>query len=244
MQEKLNSYRGLLMWSLTRHKFYIPMFIMIQVILSLAITYGFSFITNASDDAAKSFLYTGAMTMNLIAVGCVLGPQIVSETKHNGIFEYQKTLPISRLGILLSDVLTWGCISLPGTVVSMLLSALQFGGKINVGFFEVGSLLLIVFTLTLVGFAIAYLFPPNMVSLVTQVIMLGGLLFSPITYSADRLPDWAANIYNVLPFVPVSRIIRSSLFSLQSIEMGDYIVVFCWGAIGFLVSLFILLRRK
>jgi len=244
MQQKMNSYRGLLMWSLTRHKFYIPMFIIIQVILSLAITYGFSFITNASDDAAKSFLYTGAMTMNLIAVSCVLGPQIVSETKHNGIFEYQKTLPISRLGILLSDVLTWGCISLPGTAVSLILSALQFGGKINVGFFEIGSLLLIVFALTLVGFAIAYLFPPNMVSLVTQMIMLGGLLFSPITYSADRLPDWAANIYNVLPFVPVSRIVRASLFALERIEMSDYVVVFCWAVVGFVCSMHVLLRRK
>jgi len=240
----MNSYRGLITWSLNRHKFYIPLFIVIQIIIAFAITYGFAFITNASEGIEKSFLYTGGIVINIITVTCVLAPQIVNEAKQNGIFEYQKTLPLARLGILLADVTTWVIIALPGIIVSIIISSLQADMAITVDFFAMSSMLLAVFALTFVGFSIAYMLPSNVVALITQVIMLGGLLFSPIVYSADRLPAWAEWIYNALPFVPVSNIIRASLFSLQNVMLYDYIVVCCWGTVGFIVSMYVLMRRK
>lgn len=36
-----------------------------------------------------------------------------------------------------------------------------------------------------IGFALAYWLTPNVVGLATQIIMIGGLLFSPITYPTD-----------------------------------------------------------
>lgn len=229
IRNKYNASIGLIKWSLIRHKLYIPVFIVVQILLSLAIIYGFSFVTNAVDDMSKSFLCTGAITINIIAVTCVLAPQIVSESKQNGIFDYQKTLPISRVGILISDLLVWGIISLPGVFVSMIIGSMSFDMNIQFGIIGGVSLFFVITSLILFGFSIAYLLPPNMMALVTQLIMIGGLLFSPIIYSADRLPNWMTNIYNYLPFVPVSNIIRFSLFELNNFNIVDYVVVFIWG---------------
>lgn len=244
MRNKYNRAIGLLKWSLIRHKFYIPVFVIVQIILSLAVIYGFSFITNANDYDANSFLCTGAITINILAVTCVLAPQIVSEAKQNGIFKYQKTLPISRISILLSDLLIWGFISLPGVFVCILIGSLHFNIQMYFYLMSICSLLFVIVSLLLLGFAIAYILAPNIVSLITQFIMIGGLLFSPIIYSADRLPSWMASIYNTLPFVPVSNIIRASLFHLTAYKITDYIVVMAWGVASFLAIMYVLKKRE
>lgn len=240
---KYNSYIGLLKWSLVRHKFYIPVFVVVQIILSISVIYGFAFVTNAVDKISRSFLCTGAITINILAVTCVLAPQIVSEAKQNRIFDYQKTLPVSRVCILLSDLIIWSVISFPGVLICMFIGAKNFNISIDLSLIGILSLIFVIISLILLGFSIAYLFPPNVMSLLTQVIMITGLLFSPIIYSAERLPLWTAYIYNILPFVPVSNIIRYSLFNLNDFDIKNYIVVMVWGTISFLSSMYVLARR-
>lgn len=244
MSNKLNRYIGLIQWSLIRHKFYIPMFLLVQVILSLCVIYGFSFITNATDDLSQSFLATGAITINMIAVACVLAPQIVNEAKQSGVLNYQKTLPIPKVTILLTDVLVWGILSLAGTLFSVFLGTVNFGLQLIFSWQALGSFLLITMSLILLGFAIAYIFSPNVMAMMTQLIMLGGMLFSPIIYSEDRLPYWVSHIYNFLPFVPVSRIIRSSLFQLENSNIVAYFVVLVWGLISYWIIMFVLNRKE
>ena len=244
IKNRYNSSIGLIKWSLIRHKFYIPSFVIVQILLSVAVIYGFSFITNAVDNISRTFLCTGAITMNIIAVTCVLSPQIVSEAKQNGVLDYQKTLPISRIGIIMSDLLIWGVTSLPGICVSMIVGTINFNMNVQINIVSCLSLIFIITALTFFGFSIAYLFPSNIMALITQVVMIGGLLFSPIVYSKDRLPLWMAHIYNYLPFVPVSNIIRFSLFGLDNFNIMNYIVILFWGFISFLSSMYVLTRRK
>ncbi|WP_438830948.1 ABC transporter permease [Streptococcus pluranimalium] len=243
-QKRLSKFGGLVKWSLLRHKFYIPVFVVVQIILSFAVIYGFLFITNATNQAEKFYLSTGAMAINVIAVTCVLAPQIISEAKQNGIYDYQKTLPVSRIEILMSDLLIWGLLCLPGILSSILISKFGFGLEVSIGLNSTLSVLLIIFSLLSVGFAIAYILPPNLVSLVTQLIMIGGLLFSPILYAADRLPSWMITLYDYLPFVPSSQIIRSSIFQLENFSIQNFIVLITWSCLGFILSLTILSRRK
>lgn len=243
-QKRLSKFGGLVKWSLLRHKFYIPVFVVVQIILSFAVIYGFLFITNATNQAEKFYLSTGAMAINVIAVTCVLAPQIISEAKQNGIYDYQKTLPVSRIEILMSDLLIWGLLCLPGILSSILISKFSFGLEVSIGLNSTLSVLLIIFSLLSVGFAIAYILPPNLVSLVTQLIMIGGLLFSPILYAADRLPSWMTTLYDYLPFVPSSQIIRSSIFQLENVSIQNFIVLITWSCLGFILSLTILSRRK
>lgn len=239
-----NVFIGLVKWSLLRHKFYIPMFVLVQIVLSFAITYGFLFITNATSEQEKLYLSTGALVINVIALTCVLAPQIISEAKQNGIFEYQKTLPVSRFNIVFADILIWGMLSLVGIVTSIIISVLYFDIELNITFLGIFNLFFVVFVLLLLGFALAYLLPANLMAMITQVIMLGALLFSPIIYSAERLPSWAGYIYNNLPFVPASNIIRYQLFNLTNFNLRDYFIVGIWGVISFIAIMWMLIRRK
>ena len=232
-KKSINQTIGLIKWSLLRHKIYIPIFTIVQVILSLAVIYGFSFVTNSVDSLSKSYLYTGAVTINIIAVTCVLSPQIVSESKQNGIFSYEKTLDISRIQIILADLIIWALLALPGFIVSTFLGAFNFMIPIEITLLGISSVLFVIISLTLLGFAIAYVLPTNIMALITQLI-----------YPAERLPIWMGKIYNNLPFVPVSNIIRCNFFGPKNFLSRDYLVVIFWGISSYLVSIYILSRRK
>ncbi len=242
-QKRLSKFGGLVKWSLLRHKFYIPVFVVVQIVLSFAVIYGFLFITHSTNQAEKSYLCTGAMAINVIAVTCVLAPQIVSEAKQNGVYEYL-IAPIRLNKRLLSDLLIWGLLCLPGILSSILISTFGFGLDVSIGINSILSVLLIIFSLLLVGFAIAYILPSNVVPLVTQLIMIGGLLFSPIIYAADRLPSWTITLYKYLPFVPASQIIRSSIFRLEYVDSQNFSTLIVWACFGFFLSLITLSRRK
>ena len=77
--------------------------------------------------------------------------------------------------------------------------------------------------MVLIGFSLAYWLSANTMALATQIIMIGGLLFSPITYPVDRIPNWLASIYDFLPFVPTSNLIRATLFHLGDFSYFNFI---------------------
>lgn len=235
---------GLIRWSLLRHKFYIPMFVIVQMILSGALIYGFLFITNSVTYDDKMYLATGAISINIIAVSCVLSPQVVSESKQNGVYSYQKSLPIARILILLSDLLIWWMLCWPGITMSIVIGNISFGLNFTVNLYSLLSMSFVLVSLILVGFSIAYLLPQNLTSMITQVIMMGALLFSPIIYSEERIPTWLMDFQKVLPFVASSNIIRESLIKNYQVNLADYIVVMIWGIIGFCTIFFKLNRRE
>lgn len=68
---------------------------MAQLLLSLAIVYGLTFLIPTMDDTTAVYLSSGAIVLGIIAVGGVLSAQIVSTAKQNGIVSYQRTLPVS-----------------------------------------------------------------------------------------------------------------------------------------------------
>lgn len=94
---------ALLRWSLVRYKVLLPVFTVAQLLLSLAIVYGLTFLIPTMDDTTAVYLSSGAIVLGIIAVGCVLSAQIVSTAKQNGIVSYQRTLPVSRFNLLLAD---------------------------------------------------------------------------------------------------------------------------------------------
>ncbi|MFI3213990.1 MAG: ABC transporter permease [Eubacteriales bacterium] len=234
---------GVLRWSLLRHKFYLPVFTIVQMLLAVAIVYGFALMTPVIDNESAIYFSSGALTLGLIAVGCVLAPQIVCESKQNGILQYQRTLPVPRHLIVLADVLIWGMASLPGIIMSLVAGIIRFDIDLNITLYDVFILAIILICLILIGFCIAYLFEPNMTSLITQVIMIVTLLFSPILYPASRLPEWITPIYNAFPFVPISNLIRSTIFDLQQMEYSNLMIVIFWGIFSFVVSLKIISRK-
>lgn len=240
----LKKLKGVIFWSMIRHKYLLPIFSVAQAAFAFAIIFGMSLFLPQLDDTSVVYLSSGALTLGMIAVGCVLAPQIVSETKQNGMFEYQRTLPVSRSIILLSDIIIWGIASVPGVIMGCIASVLRFDIKLSITGQSCLMILLTQFTLICIGFCIAYWLSPSAMALTTQVIMIGGLLFSPITYPAERLPEWSMYIYNILPFVPISNLIRSVLFLSKSVNLSDLIIVVFWAVVAFILSFCALSKRE
>jgi ABC-2 type transport system permease protein len=241
--QTITKFLGLIRWSLVRHKYLIPTFSLVQIILAIAIVCGLAFLIPQIDADTTVFLSSGAMTIGIISVGCVLAPQIVSESKQNGLFEYQRTLPVARSSILVADIVIWSLAALPGVIASCITTILRFKIKLHITPLSISIILLILVTLICIGFSIAYWLPPNIMALATQVIMIGNLLFSPITYPAERLPEWASHIYQLLPFVPASNLIRSVLFQAESFSMRNLCTVLIWAVIAFVSAMAALERR-
>ena len=235
---------GIIHWSLIRHKYLIPTFSIVQGIFAVAIICGMALLIPEIDEVTAVYLSSGALTLDIIAIGCVLAPQIVNESKQNGVFKYQKTLPVSRSIILLSDIIIWGIASLPGILMGCIAAVLRFDVDLQINFGSIMIILISQFSMIYIGFCIAYWFPPNMMALATQVIMIGGLLFSPITYPAERLPRWTEYIYKILPFVPTSDLIRTSFFGGKEISYYDLFIVLLWGILAFLLALCALTKRE
>lgn len=84
---------------------------------------------------------------------------------------------------------TWG-------VYVILAAYLRFDVQIRFSMKALAILSLIQLCMISIGFALAYWLTPNVVGLATQIIMIGGLLFSPITYPTDRLPSALVNFLN------------------------------------------------
>lgn len=235
---------GVICWSMVRHKYLIPTFSIVQAAFAVAIVCGLALLIPQINKEEAVYLSSGALTLGIIAVGCVLAPQIVSDSKQNGLFEYQRTLPVSRSSILLADIMIWGIASLPGIIMGCIASVFRFHIDIQVTFLGVGVILIAQMTMICIGIAIAYWLPPNVMALATQIIMIGGLLFSPITYPAERLPEWAAYFYEVMPFVPVSNLIRCTFFHTENFSILNLSVIIIWGVLAFTLAIKALVRRR
>ena len=231
-------------WSLLRHKYLLPTFSLAQAVLSIAIIYGMALFLPEITEENAIYLSAGALSLDIIAVGCVLAPQIINESKLNGIFIYQRTLPVSRSSILLGDIIIWEIAAIPGIVIGCITATIRFDICLDISILSCLVFLLAQFTTICIGFCIAYWFPTNVMALVTQIIMIGGLLFSPITYPVERLPEWTIYIYQTLPFVPITNLIRTVLFHTNTIYLYDILNVFIWTLITYVLSLWALSKKE
>lgn len=227
------SFWGLVCWSLLRHKYLLPTFSIVQAFLSLAIIYGLALLIPDIQTTEAIYLSSGAVVIGMIGVGCVLAAQIVSSAKQTGVVAYQRTLPVKRYEIIFADLIIWGLASIPGIVMAWIAACWRFHLNLTINPLSIAVMGLVQATMILIGFSIAYWLPTNMVSVATQVIMIGGLLFSPITYPEDRLPEWLTTAYRVLPFVPASKLVRATMFQIGSFKFADLLAVLVWMAVAF-----------
>ena len=105
-------------------------------------------------------------------------------------------------------------------------------------------MLLVTLTATSMGYAIACLLPQMIANLLTQVLVVFVLMFSPLNFPADRLPDWLAALHRVLPFQAMGEVVRGTLASGTFPLAGSaFALLGAWCVGSFLVTYRILARR-
>jgi ABC-2 type transport system permease protein len=218
-------------WQFRRQAQFLPLLVVVQVILAVATVIGYGLLVGDPSPEVTLYLATGAPTVTLITVGLVMTPQVVAQSKTEGSFDWMRTLPVPRSAFLCSDLLVWTLIALPGMLLGVVVGALRFDISLSPAPWVVGAAILVSVTAASVGYAMATLLPPAVSTLMTQMLIFIVMLFSPVSYPADRLPDWLATAHQFLPIEPMAQLIRAGLASNEfSMPLRSLIVLGAWCA--------------
>jgi ABC-2 type transport system permease protein len=205
------SYALLLRWQLLRQRQFLPLLVAIQIALGVGVIYGFSFLVPKVTPNIALFFATGAPTLSLILVGLTVVPQETSVSRSDGRQTYVAALPVPRLAPMLAEVSFWLLVQLPGSVITLVLAALHFDVHLRLDPLIIPAIALVSLTSAAVGYAIAVSLPPTVAAQIANFLGIALLLFSPINYPLERLPQVLQHIHEVLPVTYMADIVRGGL---------------------------------
>lgn len=241
---ELRSYVLLLQWQLLRLKMFLPLLVLVQGLFALGIVLGYPLLFPEIDRTTILFLATGAPAIALITVGLVAVPQFVGQGKQEGTLDYMRSLPVPRLVYLLADVTVWLIVVVPGVAVAIVISAIRFELDLQVSVLVVPTLLLVAVTASAIGYAIASVLPTMVSALISQVLVVFVLMFSPLNFPPERLPEWLQAIHALLPVQAMGEVIRGTVAaSTFPTTTGAWALLAAWCAGGLAVAYVTLQRR-
>jgi ABC-2 type transport system permease protein len=242
--DAFRSYGLLLRWQFMRMRRQIAVFAVIQVALGLGVVYGLAFLLPDIDARSALFLATGAPTLTLLLLGLNVVPQEVSQGKLTGRLAFVSTFPVPRLAGPAADVTFWVLVQLPGTVLALVVAAWRFDFGLDVNAAVVPAFVLVALCGATLGYALAMAAPPAAAQQIASFLSIGILLFSPINFPIERLPDVLAAIHRVLPIAYMADVVRWSLTgsAVESISLA-FVVVAAWCLAGIAVSWRVATRR-
>ena len=225
----LRSYTLLVRWQALRLKTFLPLAAVVQGLFAFGIVVGYPMFFPQLDEMTVLFLATGAPAITLITMGMVVLPQVVAQSKLEGSLEYMRSLPVPRMTYLMADLTVWLAVVLPGVVFAIAVGSWAFDLALSISLSIIPAVLLVVTTAAAVGYALASILPPLMAMLLSQVLIFGVLLFSPVNYPAERMPDWMQTVHSLLPVQAMAEVIRGSLASdTFNLTAGPFVLLSAW----------------
>ncbi len=240
----LRSYRLLLAWQARRLKGVLPLALVVQALLALGIVIGYPLLVPRIDRTTALFLATGAPAITLISMGLVLVPQMVAQARTEGTLDYMRSLPVPRLVYLVADLTVWLVVVLPGVLFAVVVGDVRFALGLHPSPLVVPAMLLVALTATAIGYAIASLLPAMLANLLTQVLVVFILMFSPLDFPPDRLPAWLAAIHRVLPIQAMGEVVRGTLAGgTVPLTAGPFLLLAAWCVASLAVTHRVMNRR-
>ncbi|MCL2849093.1 MAG: ABC transporter permease [Micrococcales bacterium] len=231
-------------WQMRRHAQNLPLFMLLQVLIPVATVVGYGLLIGNPGRLAGLYLVTGAPTIALISVGLVATPQFVGQSRTEGSLDWLRTLPVPREVFLLADLAVWTLIALPGVVFGVVVGSLRFDATLAPRWWLVPVALLVSLTAAAVGYALACVLSPVLAQLMSQVLVFVVLLFTPISFPAERMPQWAQDAHAWLPLEPMAQVIRAGLAPHDfTVPVRSWLVLVAWCLVGVLAARWALRRR-
>ncbi|WP_164670467.1 ABC transporter permease [Virgibacillus doumboii] len=237
-------YKYVFQMQLLRNAGFFMFIALIQILISIGIVIGFTYLIPNPDTETILFLATGAPTIILIFTGLVILPQQIGTAKTDGYMEYMRTWPVNRSVILGADTTIWLIITLPAIIVSTIVAHLMFSPGYDISWTVAPALLMIALTSIGVGYGFSYLLSPTASLGISQVVIFGALMFSPVNFPMDRLPEWLQALHEILPLYSMAEVMRASLASSTfEATAGNYVNLMVWCILGFGGAIYILNRK-
>jgi ABC-2 type transport system permease protein len=241
----VRAYRALLAYDFASLRLMLVQTAFFQTLMGagLAMTYGF-FIGHLSPVGA-AYVVTGAPTLALIPVGLIFLPGLVSQERINGSYDFTWSLPVPRSAAVASLLTLFAGMALPGTVVTLVLSAWRYHVALSPTVAVLPAVALTAVMAASVGYGLAHLIDsPMVINLVANMLIFFVILFTPIAFPADHYPGWLVHVQQVLPLYPMAEVIRSGLDpGLVSGVGRSYGVLAAWTAASWLAVAWVVGRR-
>lgn len=244
MQSLLGQYKYVFQLQFFRNSGFYMFFALIQILIAIGIVIGFTYLMPTPEKSGVLFLATGAPTIILIMTGLVILPQQIGSSKSDGYMEFMRTWPVKRYVILGADTTLWLIITIPGIIISSLVAHLVYSPGYDISWTIIPALLMIALTSIGVGYGFSYMLSPTASLSLSQIIVFGALMFSPVNFPMERLPEWLQALHTVLPIYSMAEIMRASLASSTfSADIGHYINLTIWCVLGYGGAAYILSKR-
>lgn len=232
-------------WQLRRGSYAMPMFAILQLLVAAVVVTGYGLIAGEVDGEFALYLATGSATIALVMCGFVMAPQVVGQARTEGSYEWMLTLPMPRWVFLATDLIVWSLLALPGMLGGLVLAALRFDITFSPTWWIALGMLLVAVVATSIGYSVAVLTPERIMMLITQVLVFAVMLFTPITYPAERLPEWLRTLHEYLPFDAMGQVFRAGLASNEFTMPGrSWLVLAVWGVASLAAATWALSRRQ
>ncbi len=242
--EWTRSYLMLMRWSLASSKSFLPLTLIVQIMMAVGIVIGFGYLAPVEQPEVALRLSTGTPTTLLLTAGLVLVPQAIASMKQQGSFDWFRSLPAPRSAFLFSDITVWTVVSLPGVAIAVGVAALRYDLDLAPTWWLPLIAIAISATAAMVGYALASAVPPRMAMLLTQVLVFVIMLFTPIVFTADSLPQWFASVHSVLPMESMADLMRAHLAPhAYTATLTQALVVALWGIGATGITLAVMSRR-
>ncbi len=241
----LRNYGLMLKWQALANKPILPLEIAVQVMIAVGFVIGISFFFPEVTPTSAKFLTTGAPTLILMMTGLVLVPQMVSMARKEGTFDYIWSLPVPRMIYMMADITVWILSCLPGIILALIVGSIYHNFDLEISPLVVPAFLLIALTGTFIGYAIAHSAPkPEVAHVLTQILVFVIMIFSPVVYPTEQLPNWMSTLHSVLPIKYMADLSRGTLTNLDVNLPLAFTIVMAWCLFGFSITVVVLRRRK
>jgi len=227
----LTGYSAMLRWHLASLRMWLALMMMVQILVGVGYVLGFALFFDEIPPLAALWVSTGTPVLNLVLLGLLLGPQLVAGTKQQGGYDFVQALPVPRSAATAAWYTVTLLAGVPAMVVTLVTAELRYHPAFVVSPMIVPATLLVVFTGTMMGYAIAHAIRnPMTTQLITQVLVFVVMGFAPILFPAQQMPAWLAEVNEWLPLAHMAAVIRDALTDGLVTDVGrSYVVVAVWG---------------
>jgi ABC-2 type transport system permease protein len=180
-----------------------------------------------------------------MTVGLVMAPQMVAQSRLAGTFDYIWSLPIPRMVYIAADSSNLFASMLPGIVIAVIFGAIHFDFSLSISPLVIPAVIMIAACATFLGYSIAFAVPkPMMAMVLTQVIIFIVMMFSPVMYPAEQMPQWLQSVHQVLPIKYMANLMRGTLTDLP-VNLGmAFGIVGAWLVAAFFLTYSLVRRRN
>lgn len=241
------AYLLMVRWEVLNQRLMLPLMVAMQVLLGAGMALGFGLLIDSPTPAEAAYLATGATVIPMMTLGLVMLPQVVAQQKIDGTYEYVFGLPVPRMAMYFAGLTVWSLIGLPSAAVALGVAAWRYDLDLSVSPLVVVAAFLVVSVASAIGYSFSHGLPnPRTTHLITQLLIFVVILFSPVSFPAERLPDWLQAVHTWLPPEHAANVMRGTLTDglVDGSLLPSFALLSVWALVAWAITARVITRRR